>query len=390
MTFCPVCESDSILPFLERKEVPVHQNLLLRSKALARRCARGDLLLAVCQNCGFIFNQAFDPSKVDYGGDYDNSQDCSPFFDDYVSRLVGYLIHDRGLQNCRIVEVGCGKGHFLRKLVEWPEANNEGWGCDPSYVGPLADLGGRLRFAKSHFEPKCAGTADAIVCRHVIEHVPAPRQLLADMRRVLALRPHARVFLETPCAEWIFRNRMWCDFFYEHCSYFSKASLKLAFELADMTVETIRERFGGQYLWLEARAGKPQGSARSDLGHLVESAKRTGESEARFIGALDRKLSELAPDRIALWGAGAKGTTLANLLDPQCQRIACLVDINPNKQGSFIAGSGHPIVSYHDLPGYDVSVAVCMNPNYYRENLKLLTASRLSLELINLADWISK
>ena len=45
----------------------------------------------------------------------------------------------------------------------------------------------------------------------------------------------------------------------------------------------------------------------------------------------------------------AKGVTIANLIDPTNELFACVVDLNPGKQGHFLAGTGHPIVGPHAL-----------------------------------------
>ncbi|MFD1690785.1 methyltransferase domain-containing protein [Azotobacter chroococcum] len=98
-----------------------------------------------------------------------------------------------------MVEVGCGKGSFLRKLVNYPGANNSGYGFDPSYVGPAVELDGRLQFSARYYDEACAGiAADVVVCRHVIEHVPEPLQVLRSVRAALASSSRARVFLKRP------------------------------------------------------------------------------------------------------------------------------------------------------------------------------------------------
>jgi hypothetical protein len=88
--------------------------------------------------------------------------------------------------------------------------------------------------------------------------------------------------------------------------------------------------------------------------------------------------------KIALWGAGAKGATFANLVDPDCTLIDCVVDLNPNKQGRYIPGTGHPIVAPTELASRGVKIAVLMNPNYREENLRLLAEAGIELDLI---DW---
>jgi len=90
--------------------------------------------------------------------------------------------------------------------------------------------------------------------------------------------------------------------------------------------------------------------------------------------------------KVAIWGAGAKGVTLANLTDPDCKLIDCVVDLNPKKQGKYIPGTGHPIVDYKELPSRGVKAAVLMNPNYREENLDLLNKASLDIELIELLN----
>ena len=108
MQKCPVCSSSLIPPFLVRGSVPVHQNLVMADRISAREINRGNLTLAVCEDCGFIFNQDFDGSKLSYGKEYDNTQTYSPSFESYISELARSLIYEKNVQNCLILSVTCG------------------------------------------------------------------------------------------------------------------------------------------------------------------------------------------------------------------------------------------------------------------------------------------
>lgn len=382
---CPVCEHAQLKPFLWRSQVPVHQNLVVNSQDAARTVTRGELDLVICEACGFVFNQAFDLSCLSYGEDYDNTQTCSAYFDAYLDGLVQDMVERQGVRNCTIVEVGCGKGHFLKKLVNYPGANNTGFGFDPSYVGPLTDLNGRLQFRTCYYDDSCADiAADVVVCRHVIEHVPEPLEILRSVRAALVSSPKARVFFETPCVEWILRNQVIWDFFYEHCSLFTAESLGLAFRRTGFAVERVEHIFGGQYLWLEARAADLDETLLMN-GDTVRLATAYATEEKKLREDWLARLRVLGQNgKVALWGAGAKGATFANLVDPDCALIDCVVDLNPNKQGRYIPDTGHPIVAPADLLGPGVCNAVLMNPNYRQENLQLLAKAGIELNLI---DW---
>ena len=381
---CHVCGSQLIKRFLKREQIPVHQNLLIKDQKSAIDITRGDLNLTVCEECGFIFNQTFDLSKLSYGDNYDNTQDCSPFFNNYTSNLASYLVFDKNIQNCRIVEVGCGKGSFLRKLVEVKEWGNSGYGFDPSYVGPESQFEGRLNFVKRYYDSDCANiAADVVICRHVIEHVPEPLALLRTIKQALIHSQKARVFFETPSVEWILRNQVIWDFFYEHCSYFTTQSLTTVFEAAGFQVKSVQHVFEDQYLWLEATISSEKPLVTKKCGSIPLLANQFAASENDLAKKWKIKIREFhTKGKVALWGAGAKGVTFVNLIDPERKWIDCVIDLNISKHGKYIPGTGHPIVSYEDIPRRDIKTAILMNPNYYEENLALLNKANFHINLI--------
>ena len=70
---------------------------------------------------------------------------------------------------------------------------------------------------------------------------------------------------------------------------------------------------------------------------------------------------------MAVLGAGAKGVTLLNLVDPSGARVDCVVDVNPKKQGRFLAGTGQAIVAPAALAERGVRHVLVLNPNYTDE-----------------------
>jgi hypothetical protein len=370
---------------LSRDRVPMHQNLLHNSAEEARAAPRGALSLHCCERCGFVWNAAFDPDAMDYGGAYENSQETSARFERHLEDLVASL---GPLDGKTVVEVGCGNGSFLRRVLErHPTAT--GVGFDPAYRGPAEMLAGRLRFETAFFGPDSAGVApaaDVVLSRHVIEHVQQPVELLALVRAGLGDNVEARVFLETPCVEWIFDNVVVWDLFYEHCSLFTLTSLAEAGRRAGFAARSGRHAFGEQYLWVElspARDGEVV--APRTRPQTLPKALTYAAREREMLAALRERI-EHAERPVALWGAGAKGATMANLLDPRAEIFSAVIDINPLKQGHFLPGTGHPIVGAEDLAARGTRTAFLLNPNYREEIAEMILRSGGTTKLVDLMD----
>jgi len=133
-----------------------------------------------------------------------------------------------GVSGKRILDVGCGRGFTLRRLQERgadvygtqmsesaANAARALIGDERVFVGELADA----RFP--------AGAFDAVTLWHVLEHVPAPLDLLREIARLL--REGGVAYIETPNAGgWTARTFAadWLAYDIEHhVSHFTPESL---------------------------------------------------------------------------------------------------------------------------------------------------------------------
>jgi SAM-dependent methyltransferase len=364
---CPVCAASELRPMFRRAAVPVHQNRLAPSRDEARCAPRGELALVGCARCGLVFNRAFDPSLVAYGPGYENDQTASPAFARHLEERVSALVRG-GVRGQEILEIGCGTGDFLRQVCRAGE--NRGRGFDPAAVPAVFPDGRGVRIEARWFEASGDGSpgADAVVCRHVLEHAPEPMRLLRLAREALAARSAARLYLELPALEWIAESGAMWDFFYEHASYFTEPALRNALALAGMRAVAIERVFAGQYLWVEAAvAGAPlalSAPAADDLDRL----ESIGALEARTVDDWRRLVAERRRlGHVAVWGAGAKGATFLHLVDADGTAIAAAVDVHPAKQGRFVPGTGHAVLAPAAPELASVRTFIVMNPNYRTE-----------------------
>ena len=99
-------------------------------------------------------------------------------------------------------------------------------------------------------------------------------------------------------------------------------------------------------------------------------------------GGANRWKRRRARGGVAVWGAGAKGATFVNLVDPDARLVTCLVDVNPRKQGRFVAGTGHAVVAPDQLTPQGVATVIIMNPNYETEIRSIAGRSAPRLEFV--------
>jgi hypothetical protein len=76
---------------------------------------------------------------------------------------------------------------------------------------------------------------------------------------------------------------------------------------------------------------------------------------------------ERAERSVAVWGGAGKGALFVLLADPERRFIDCVVDIHPDKRGSFLPGSGLPVVSPEEARARGVRSIVVANANYVAE-----------------------
>lgn len=368
-TQCPVCRAQSSHDFFAMPAVPVTCASVFATQREAQGVPRGDVQLAVCGRCGFVFNRCFDPVLARIGARYESSQGASAHFGAFARSLAEEWVDRHDLAGRTVVEVGCGSGHFMRQLL--CAGVGAVIGVDPLADSDAADGDSRVQIIAEEFSERLVALqADALVCRHTLEHVPQVHAFLSLLRRWASAAPNRVLLFELPDGERVFAERAFWDVYYEHCNYFTGQTLRFAFEAAGFHVSRIERVYGGQYLVLEAIAG----SAHDGVdGHANAAAARAGCDEfqvkvRKSIEHCAAALAQLAARArpLALWqGASKTVGFLSALKDTTC--IDAAIDLNPQRHGKFLPGSGLPVYAPPELLRLEPRHVVLMNPVYLQE-----------------------
>jgi hypothetical protein len=383
---CPVCGSINSQQIVRRDNVPVLLNRLYPTWASARAAASGTLDIHRCNGCGFAWNTAFDPRIVVYDDDYENDQTYSPTFvahmQDRAEDIAAAVPHDAMLD---YLEVGCGQGAFIGKIAQATAGRlRSASGFDPAWRG--ADMRGPNGSCiyKACFDETTAGllsqTPNVVASRHTIEHIPDPMGFLRSLRLALGAASQARMFIETPCIDWIIEHEAVQDFFYEHCSLFTRGALHYSLEASGFRVNRISHVFGGQYLWAEATAAENVAVSKPSGGFCGEFASVEQQFISRWRTAVENAVLE---GPAAIWGGGAKGVMFSLLVDPDNVLLDHAIDINPRKQGLHFAGCGLPVLSPRQSAARLPRTIFVMNSNYMGEIAKLASGLYANARLVS-------
>jgi SAM-dependent methyltransferase len=346
------------------EQLPVFQNKMFDSEQAARNCTRGDVVLVQDSETGLIFNQAFKPELMQYDSDYQNEQAVSGAFQRHLQDVSALVT--KHFPAYSLIEVGCGKGYFLEQLQK---LGFEVTGLDPTYEGSNPSV------IKKYFSPETGLRADGVILRHVLEHVQDPVGFLSNIRE--SNGGTGKIYIEVPCFDWICNHRAWFDIFYEHVNYFRLSDFDRMFGKVYESGHT----FGGQYLYVVADLAtiRAPTSSKSDYFDFPKD----------FLGTVSRYAARLKTQdterkrATAIWGGASKGVIFALFMERVGAKIDIVIDINPAKQGKYLAATGllirSPAEAMHMLvPGADVFV---MNSNYLKE-IQELTAHQFNYLLV--------
>jgi hypothetical protein len=361
---------------------------LLQSKEEALNYPKGDILLGYCPNCGFISNLAYDPNLPEYSQRYEETQGFSATFNRFQRELVHELVKRHRLFNKHILEIGCGKGEFLSLICEI--GTNHGIGFDPAYVEKRNSNRSlnRVHFIKDFYSEKYAHLkSDFLICKMTLEHIPHPFGFVNTIRKSVADDLQPIVFFQVPDVERIIKECAFEDIYYEHCSYFSANSISYLFQKSGFEIIDINTAYHNQYLMLEAKpavaisfySSQPNTEI-DELKHWVQNFKKKYEQKLADWRNEIKQTTKIGK-MIVLWGSGSKAVSFLTSLEI-VDEIEYVVDINPYKQGYYMAGSGQKIIGPESLAKYKPDKIIIMNPIYYDEILSELNRQNLKTELI--------
>ena len=352
------------------------------------------LTLCQCPSCGLV---QFDTEPVDYYRDViragGGTRTMTRLRHEEYARLLTAM-QEHHIHGRRIVEVGCGRGEFLRmwqNLAEDPEgaaALARDQARDPlsgqPNAAPLHLVG--LEHKPSLVEEANAvadkkyrvyegfatgdvrypeGPFDAFVQFNFLEHQPDPCDMLRNIGR--NLKPQALGLITVPSFEYILRYNGYYELLRDHIANYTEFTLQKL--LQDCGFELLRMDLVNRDT-IEAIVRKADPDELSELhysGRLIDvSALR--DSYDRLSASVNAHIDHLSESHrtMAIWGASHQGFTLA-ATTKLSGRVEYIIDSAPYKQGRFSPASHIPIVAPDYAVAHPVDEILIVAPGYTDE-----------------------
>lgn len=317
----------------------------------------------VCTQCWLVQLPAIHKPESLFNEDYVYFSSFSLSWLDHARQYASQMIERFAIGPADlVVEVASNDGYLLQFFKE---SGVPVLGIDPS--GNVATVAERERGVPTRVEffgratareLKAEGiSARLITANNVLAHVPDIQDFVGGFR--LLLSPDGITTFEFPHLLNLIRYSQFDTIYHEHYSYLSLKAVETIFEQHDLRVfdvERLATHGGSLRLYVchhdAAFTEQPGVSAlrryeydagidRLDI--YAQFSQRVQETKRRILQSLIG-IKE-SGKTIVGYGAPAKGNTLLNYCGIRTDFIPYTVDRNPNKQGTFLPGTGIPVLS---------------------------------------------
>ena len=355
---CRGCGNALPKPFLDLGKTPL-ANALLTAEQLHEPEAMYPLEVAFCTSCRLVqITETVPPEKL--FREYLYFSSFSETFLRHAEELVKRLSESRRLDaKSLVVEIGSNDGYLLQYY------HRQGipvLGIEPAVnVAKVAQAERGIPTLCEFFGEKLAEQlrargeqADIVHAHNVMAHVKDLNGFVRGLK--LLLKGDGVAVIEVPYVKDMIDHCEFDTIYHEHLCYFSLTALHRLFQRHGMIIEDVERRpiHGGSLrLFISQAAGPDHGeAARALLSHETSwgvSRLEYYQDFARRVEQVKQSLCALLAtlkregNRLAAYGAAAKGSTLLNCFGIGRETLDFVVDRSTYKQGRYMPGVHLPI-----------------------------------------------
>lgn len=356
MNVCRGCGSTEVELVLSLGDMPI-VNALPDADA-PEPDPRYPLELVVCRACS-LAQIAESRSPDELFTDYTYFSSYSDSFVRHAELLAEHLIAACALgADSLVCEVASNDGYLLQHYVHRgvpvlgiDPADNVAQVARDRGVPTISDYFGTRLATELASEGRAA---DVIHAHNVLAHVPEINDFVAGLATLLA--PDGVVVVETPYVRNLVERVEFDTIYHEHVFYYSLTAIDRLFRangLVATDVEHVQVHGGSLRIFARHEGSE----VRPPVKDLLAEEERIGLTSPAYYRTLSAGVEQIitelsslierlrsAGERVAAYGASAKGAVLLNTAGLGRSEIDFVADRSPHKQGRLMPGVRIPIV----------------------------------------------
>ncbi len=387
---CRGCGGHTLKPILSLGKVPL-ANALLTEDRLHQDEQEFPLDLVFCPQCTLVqITETVSPDRL--FGDYLYFSSFSDTMLAHASALVDRLISERNITNrSKIVEIASNDGYLLQfyKKRAIPVL-----GIEPAAnIAAIAERERRIPTVVDFFNRRLAARlaaegqqADIVHANNVFAHTPDPNEFIAGLK--IVLKTEGIAVIEAPYVKDMIDKVEFDTIYHEHFSYFSLTAVDRLLRRHGLAVTDVEHLsiHGGSLRYFVSHDGDPVSER---VPAVLQRECAWGVDDYSFYQAFADRVAQLRDDlvallrnlkskgnRIAAYGASAKGSTLLNAFGIGADILEFVVDRSTVKQGRYTPGTHLPILAPEALLDRKPDYVLLLTWNFASEILDQQAAYR--------------
>ena len=357
---CRHCTQELEEKFLDLGVMPP-SNAYLSKEDLEKPEPKYPLRLLVCTNCWLVQTEDFVGRDELFSSDYAYFSSTSKSWLKHAADYCEAIISRLGLgPKSLVVEIASNDGYLLKNIVG---AGIPCLGIEPTTSTAAAAKALGIPVMQEFFGEKLGRAlaaegkqADLIIGNNVFAHVPDINDFAKGLKALL--KPKGTITLEFPHLMKMIEFNQFDTAYHEHFSYLSFVTAKTILEKAGLSIRDVEElaTHGGSLRIYAGHSNEAHPETAAVVALLAEETRR-GMREPHlyrtFQGKADRIRDEFrsfleaqkaSGQKVAAYGAAAKGNTLLNYANIKSDLLPFVCDAATAKQGKLMPGSRIPIV----------------------------------------------
>lgn len=264
------------------------------------------------------------------------------------------LMSHFNLEGKKVLEVGCGKGEFLKLWNDY-QVRAIGIEFDQTLVDLARNEG--LEVYKAYADDANTlipeGPYDAFVQFNFMEHQPNPNQMVQCIYN--NLKDDGVGLVTVPSLEYILKYDGYYELIKDHIAYYSEDTLRFLFQKNGFEIINCK-------------------TVNRDTHSIIVKKRKKVDVSSWVINfnELQRELDEYISSyetqgkKVAVWGASHQGFTLISSMGLS-RRISYIIDSASFKQGKYAPASHVPIVDRRHFFDEPVASILIIAPGYTEE-----------------------